>query len=64
MKAIIYLGRKRDNEREINLHPNKLGIYKTVCFECEGTGWWGHSPQGTEGQCNVCKGTGQIYITG
>ena len=64
MKAILYLGFKRDKEREINIYPNELGIYKTGCFECEGTGWWGYGPPGTEGPCNVCKGTGQIFITG
>ena len=65
MKAILYTGLKRDKETEINIHPNELGIYKTICHECEGTGWWGYGPTKNErGPCIVCKGTGQIYITG
>ena len=65
MKAILYTGRKRDIEVEINIRPNELGIYKTGCRECGGTGWWPYGPTEKEqGPCVDCKGTGQIYITG
>ena len=50
MKAILYLGLKREIEIEINIHPDETGIYKTGCAECEATGWWGYGPPGTEGQ--------------
>lgn len=65
MKAILYVGLKRDHEIEINIYPNELGIYKTGCLECGGTGWWPYGP--TEDECGICidcKGTGQIWITG
>ena len=65
MKAILYVGFKRDHEIQINIYPNELGIYKTVCTECGGTGWWPYGP--TEDECGICidcKGTGQIYING
>lgn len=64
MKAILYTGWKRENEVEINIRPNGLGIYKTGCRECSGTGWWNYAYPEEESECNVCKGTGQIYITG
>jgi DnaJ-class molecular chaperone len=64
MKAILYTGRKREIEREINIYPDETGIYKTRCPECGGTGWWNYAYPENEGPCNVCKGTGQIYITG
>ena len=64
MKAILYLGFKRETEVEINIYPNELGIYKTGCPECGGTGWWDYGPSEEEGPCIGCKGTGQIWITG
>ncbi len=63
MKAILYTGRKRDQETEINIYPNEIGIYKTGCPECDGKGWWNYGPPEEAGPCNVCKCTGQIYIT-
>jgi len=63
VKAILYRGPKREIEIEINIRPNKTGIYKTGCRECGGTGWWNYAYPEEEGECVDCKGTGQIYIT-
>ncbi len=51
MKAILYLGLKRDHEVQINIYPNEIGIYKTICIECAGTGWWPYGP--TDDECGI-----------
>ncbi len=40
----------------------KNGYMEVPCNECEGSGYWGFGPPGTEGDCVDCKGTGKRWV--
>ncbi len=64
MRAVAYLGPRRDKERPIAVSTQEAinGAARMSCLECDGTGVY-LLPDDTPMRCVTCKGSGQEWVT-
>jgi hypothetical protein len=63
MLAEVCLIRGPIEHRHVMSFPPGAEVGQVACYECWGTGWWGHGPTDDQcGPCITCKGTGRVWV--